>query len=257
MHHARRLFNGFSLAAAALALVCALAREAGAVELRDGNDFWMQIDDASARACVRWPAGMRDPVACAGLPDEKPALADGPNVVAVVVLRGNAPRPDGDLDVGVLCLTHIPVKGIAPFDGAGAHEFGQAYVKAADKLEPPAHIDQSSVESVLVKLGKLTLVRLTYDITGFAPDDAVGSVSHQRVFVAAVQDGEYVAQWMTSAKGAAAFDPIADVSSRTIVVGHPATGGVDWKKALPIAAPSLLGIAIVGVIAALRARGAL
>jgi hypothetical protein len=38
-----------------------------AVELRDGTEFSMRIDDPSVRVCVIEPAAQRDPQACAGL----------------------------------------------------------------------------------------------------------------------------------------------------------------------------------------------
>jgi hypothetical protein len=203
------------------------------------------------RTCVVFPAGPRDPVACAGLtPDAVTSPPAGQVAMAIVRVA------DAVCTVSVQKVSAEETVAFAPGSDVA---FAKGFVEAGDKqLTPPVRIDPASVRSAVVASAEnVNLVRVTYDVTGFPPESPTALLAHQTAYAAPVEGGSYVVVWMTSARSAKTVDALAEESARTVHLAHPAparSAPVSIGKIVVEAAPFLLFVFVGGWLARRHAQ---
>jgi hypothetical protein len=207
----------------ALLLLLFAATPAHAAEIRDGDEFAIAVEPPHGRVCIAYPESARDPVACAGVaippPEPAPANPGVRNVVtAIVVLDQN------HLDsTAVLVLSRVALRDAEEPDPQAAEDFAIGMTNGMRKDFPNARVNGGARRAELRTVQGLKVARAVFDLEGLPAEDR--GTEHQIGYAVWAKDAVYMVLLVSGREHAAAVDALADQSSRSIRVAHPAPRG--------------------------------
>lgn len=197
----------------AVALAFALARDARASEIRDGNDFSVVLPEGN-RVCLVFPAARFERAAC---PADAAPIADiplGPDGLALAVGSVLVVEHGHDVRVGIIA-TRLTGEDTRPPDDVSA--YARAMADAVAKSHPGARL-AGEPEGYVVRAGAQSAARTAFQVDGLSKEGRAYKV----VYTIWSENAEYVL-WSTGlAASSHAVDVIADQMGATLHVAHPA-----------------------------------
>jgi hypothetical protein len=240
-----------------LATLLAVAADARATELADGDDFGVKLRD-DALVCLHTPLQANPDPACAEFGTPAPARAsDGPiRTLASGIVR----LQDGDggrraLAIVVLVRAKIPLV-VEPETSADATEYAREYAQGVAKTLAPARLRKGSPTAEVWRVNGIPLVRFAFDLDGLPEDRRM--MEHHVAFAAAADGARYSIVFASRLADADVVDTFAGDSIASIRLPRRAPTRSrlvgSWATRILLAGGSVGAAATVAILLVRRGR---